>query len=156
MRTYPLNQDRTKDLREKLYKFSVLMPSGCREWSKGVTDHHPYGRICIGGMVRYPHRSSYEIHVGPIPDGMEVCHRCDNPPCINPDHLFLGSMSDNQNDKFKKGRSRGGSKLSVAQVASIKAMIRAGGRTSALAQEFDVHEETIRLIKVGRIWKHVS
>ena len=66
-----------------------------------------YGALQTEGRMEGAHRVSYEINVGPIPEGMEVCHHCDNPPCVRPDHLFLGTTTDNRRDACRKGRARG-------------------------------------------------
>lgn len=78
-------------------------PDACWEWT-GYRNNRGYGKIDRA----YAHRTSYEVHVGPIPDGMEVMHSCDNPPCINPRHLSLGTHLDNMRDMARKGRSRRG------------------------------------------------
>lgn len=79
----------------------------CWEWTGG-TDSHGYGTLQIGTHDKpFPgkaHRISYELHYGSIPDGMLVCHKCDNPPCVNPNHLFVGSYSDNIEDCYAKNR----------------------------------------------------
>jgi hypothetical protein len=75
------------------------MTRDCIEW-KGRTDKDGYGTI----GSRRAHRVAWEQTFGPIPDGLQVLHKCDNPPCCNPDHLFLGTRTDNMNDKVRKGR----------------------------------------------------
>jgi hypothetical protein len=77
----------------------VNKTSGCWIWTAANKDG--YGRYSNSG---YAHRISWEMHFGKIPAGMFVCHKCDNPPCVNPDHLFLGTNQDNVNDMRAKGR----------------------------------------------------
>jgi len=95
-------------------KYRVVADTGCWEWT-GCRDGAPrngsdprgsYGRFALDGYHMMPaHRASYELFRGPIPDGMFVCHHCDNPPCVNPAHLFLGTAQDNADDTVRKGRS---------------------------------------------------
>jgi len=85
----------------------VTKGAGCWEWTAS-TDHKGYGKLAEGGRqgrTLSAHRVSYELNVGPIPDGLLVLHRCDNPPCVRPDHLFVGTHTDNAQDMAKKGRS---------------------------------------------------
>jgi len=70
----------------------------------GTRNQFGYGRLTVGGRMQVVHRLSYELFVGPIPDGLSVLHRCDNPSCINPEHLWLGTYQDNSRDCWAKKR----------------------------------------------------
>lgn len=83
--------------------------TGCHEW-RGSVDESGYGRISVDGKKTGTHRLAYLLAHGEIPDGVEVCHTCDNPPCCNPDHLFLASHRENMLDMSSKGRGPGQSK----------------------------------------------
>lgn len=81
--------------------YAVVGP--CWEWQK-AKDQDGYGFIRYDGRLMHASRASYLLFIGPIPDGMEVCHTCDNPPCVRPDHLFVGTRQDNALDAVGKGR----------------------------------------------------
>lgn len=87
----------------------TLNPDECWPWT-GACSPAGYGRLPDN---TYVHRKSYELHVGPIPEGLFVCHACDNPPCGNPWHLFLGSSAENAQDMARKGRVGGGAPKGV-------------------------------------------
>lgn len=77
--------------------------SGCWLWT-GFEHHNGYGGLMIKNVTVLAHRLSWQIHNGPIPKGLCVCHKCDTPFCVNPDHLFLGTNKDNIHDAIRKGR----------------------------------------------------
>lgn len=130
--------------------------SGCWIWV-GARNSLGYGRAWDGSKERKAHRLSYELHCGPIPDGKVICHKCDNPPCVNPDHLFPGTQAENTADMFAKGRgvipkpvgaNHGRAKLSDADVEEIRASTC---KQRELAAQFGVTQACISLIKAGKI-----
>lgn len=127
----------------------VRRDASCWSWI-GSVNGAGYGQISTSRRAGpiLAHRASWSIHVGPIPDGKQVLHRCDNPPCVNPDHLFLGDPAVNSADKVSKGRQkRGHLKLSIEGVARILA----GGSTRMLAAELGVSQSLVWLVrKQGR------
>lgn len=99
---------KTRPLQERLTE-NLEWNGDCLEW-QGHRRTKGHGQIRVAGRgskCESPHRVAYELWVGPIPEGMFVCHRCDNPPCCNPAHLFLGTALDNNLDMIQKGRYRG-------------------------------------------------
>ncbi len=81
----------------------VRVTPGCWEWT-GAKTHFGYGKMMIAGKVVRAHRVSYELHVGAIPSELLIRHRCDNPACVNPDHLEPGTQADNIQDMMERGR----------------------------------------------------
>jgi hypothetical protein len=136
----------------------------CWLWEAGTNDTG-YGLIRHHGGSSLAHRVSWEIHNGPPPDDRLVCHHCDNPPCVNPAHLFLGTHRDNNDDMAAKGRRRNAPPvgeasvkaiLGVAQVMEIRRRYCPGTVSySMLAAEYGVDKTTIAHIVTHKSWKHV-
>ncbi len=140
---------------ERLKKLSAVnRDSGCIEWTGCL--RNGYGRLIIGSRTDNTrksvaaHRLAYETHVGKIPEGMFVCHSCDNPKCINPDHLFVGTRQDNVDDRERKGRNNHCFKLTDEDVVCIRGYPRKNGIRKHLASKFGVSEHTIKDIRSGK------
>lgn len=119
-------------------------PNGCWEWTASRLPRG-YGRFSLGGKQVGAHRVSWELHHGAIPSGLAVLHRCDNPPCVRPDHLFLGTLVDNIRDMIRKGRDRkargignGRAKLTDEEVAAIRSEVSGGRSQVSVARAFGV------------------
>jgi hypothetical protein len=136
----------------RLERYTLRQPNGCWEW-QGSRLPQGYGILGIKKRNHYAHRVSWEQHHGPIPPGMCVLHRCDNPPCLNPAHLFLGTQGDNMRDMAKKGRAK--AKLTEEQVRELRQ--RKGTRTIyEFAAEYGVSKSLIGYVLNGRVWAHVK
>ncbi len=149
-------------LEERFFKYTVKQKFGCWLWIGSMTRGN-YGiiRPTRSRKMLRVHRVSWIIHKGPIPAGLCVLHKCDNPPCVNPDHLFLGTLKDNTQDMLRKNRTvrylrkgeRSG-KLTWAKVRKIRAILTSNRQTQKeIAEEFGVSEETICSISRGKTWK---
>lgn len=129
-------------------------PSGCYEWTAGRFSSGGYGEFYVKGqgMVR-AHRYAWEREHGPVPEGMFVCHRCDNPPCVRVDHLFLGSPAANAADMASKDRRKGkGSMLSPDDVLAIRSDPR---YQREIAAEYGITQTAVSMIKLRKNWKHL-
>jgi hypothetical protein len=137
--------------------------SGCWEWLG--SKRNGYGRMIVGsrkdGTRRSvsAHRVSFELEYGDIPSGMVVCHKCDNPCCVNPSHLFVGTRQDNVDDRESKGRNnppRGAAnaktKLTEEKVMQIRKKRLQGVSFGKLAKEYGVCKKTIQDAVSGKNW----
>jgi hypothetical protein len=160
--------NRSKNIGTRLWSRTERLDSGCLVWT-GYRGPLGYGEMGDGRKSVRVHRVAYELTYGPIPEGMFVCHRCDNPPCVEPTHLFLGTPKDNVDDMVAKGREARGAmlphtRLTEAQVAEIRQRYvprfgppkRGGRRSNAaeLAEEYGVGVTYIRNIAKG--WERVN
>ena len=143
------------------FEDKVIKIGECWIWNAGKYGNN-YGAFYYNGKQRLAHRASYMIYVGEIPDGMCVCHRCDVHECVNPEHLFLGTLSDNMQDCKRKGRSvnpvlpgetNGRAKLTAEQVVEIMSRIKSGETQISLSKEFGITQASISLIVRGVNWR---
>jgi hypothetical protein len=138
-------------------RFLFSNSKDCWEWRGARTQN--YGVMQADKNSRLAHRVSYTLFVGPIPKGMSVCHKCDNPPCVNPLHLFAGTHADNMADMREKGRARGlvGVEHHSAKLndESAMAIYESAGTQHEIARRFNVSRETVSGIKTKRYWRHI-
>ena len=139
----------------ELYELATLNPeTGCLEW-QGRKDKDGYGHTSYTGKQYGAHRIAYQLAYNvELASNQLVCHSCDNPPCINADHLFLGTHIDNMRDMVAKGRHA--SKLSERNVYEIQEMLRCGEKQNEIAQMFDVGHVTIHSIAIGKQWARLT
>lgn len=152
-----------EDLQERFWKkVNRLSPDECWPWATKTTSRG-YGAFNVGGKLIKSHRIAYRMCRGEIPAGMLVCHRCDNPLCCNPSHLFLGSGKDNIQDMIAKGRQvclsgedHGSSILSEEQVVKIRNDYASGSTQTEIAERHGVSRGAIGDVVARRRWRGVS
>lgn len=135
-------------------------PGLCWLWQRS-RDKDGYGHATFCGQAVRAHRVAYTLDVGDIPEGFSVLHRCDNPPCCNPAHVFLGTQKDNRDDAMTKGRepqgeSRWNARLTVITVKEIRRRRLMGDTYASLARDFRVDLSTIQAACSRRNWKSVA
>ena len=132
----------------------------CWTWT-GYIDQTGYGSISWKGKPVQAHRLAWFLTYGDIPNGLFVLHKCDNPKCANPNHLFLGTNADNQRDKVNKGRQARGetmhtAKLKTQDVILIRKQYHEDRRTQTqIAKDFGMCQSTIERIVNGKYWRHI-
>lgn len=139
--------------------------SGCWVWI-GATNGPGYGKFYDGTKVEMAHRFSFILAHGSIDPGQFICHRCDNPPCVNPEHLFVGSQSDNLRDAYSKGRmaicklnasGRGNQiKLTIYDVREIRLRHRRGETQTSIAEDFEINQTMVSAIVRNKSWASVK
>ena len=133
----------------------------CWSWN-GSKNKAGYGQISVNCKPLLAHRVSWEMHFGAIPRGLQVLHKCDNPECCRPDHLFLGTHAENMRDMFSKGRRKtvalsgsrhGMTKLKEHDVRRIRSELLRGKSQASLAREYSVTLSAVHAISKGKTWK---
>lgn len=135
------------------------MPTNCWEWM-ATTNEKGYGIFQMGLIRKRATHAAIFFSTGAWPEGKQVCHRCDNPCCVRPEHLFLGTPKENTRDMVSKRRAAGPkgdksatAKLTWEQVRAIRSAGRGYGTRKALAEAYGVRPETIDFIRQGKTWK---
>lgn len=155
-----------KKTKEERFWSNVRKSENCWEWTRGLT-HNGYGVFytsSFGKKQFRAHRFCWEISFGKIPQGLLVCHTCDNPKCVRPSHLFLGTHSDNSKDMMRKGRSRSAGlkgekspyhKLNDEKVRKIREMHKNGVSQADIARIFCVNKTAVNKVILRQNWSHV-
>ncbi len=146
-------------LEERFHSKYEVDAFGCWIWT-GARHGDGYGHFGVGGsgVHEKAHRVSYKIHVGPIPDGLIVCHKCDVRPCVNPDHLFLGTYQDNIDDAVSKGRMAVGERSGVSRLTEddVRLIRESPLSERKIATLLGVHRGTVNAVRSGRTWGHLK
>ena len=152
MKTMRMRQ--SGSLRDRFFSRFVKLDNGCWQW-RSHTDKDGYGVLPGDRQSTRAHRLSYEIHRGVIPDDLIVCHHCDNPGCVNPDHLFIGTQKDNAQDALKKRRHYVGEKNGRSKLTeeNVKEILNSNINGQQLADKLGVTRSTINKVRKGITWK---
>ena len=131
----------------------VVKTPTCWVWM-GATNNN-YGQLYDNKVKKHrrAHILAYELFIGPVPDGLNICHRCDVRSCVNPKHLFAASQGDNLKDMYGKKRRHGAKKLTWAKVKEIRRLRRLGRTTYSIGQKFAIAHQTVSEICLGKYWR---
>lgn len=148
-----------KNYKKNFWK-KVIKTNKCWNW-QGAKNNYGYGIFGVFGKLKLSHRFSYEINKGKIPKGLLVCHSCDNPKCVNPEHLWLGTNNDNSIDKVRKGRQfkqngekAPNAKLKLKDVETIRKLYSTKLFTfTELGEIYSMNKSTIRCLIRRLTWK---
>ena len=151
---------RHMSIEDRLNKFHIKNHRGCWNWT-GKKDRMGYGRCSFEGKKQFTHRISHKVFKGPVPDDLCVLHSCDNPACINPDHLRVGTQEDNAGDMLSRNRASVGerhtaSKLNNESVMKIVKLRNDGMTIADIARNFDVASTTVSSVLRGHTWSHLT
>ncbi len=155
-----IDENYLESSKKRFFKYVEKKQDSCWLWS-GALSTGGYGRFVYKRKIWPASRMIWTWEFGEIPDKMMVCHKCDEPACVNPSHLFLGTQKDNMQDMLNKGRweyHRGAMKkplLKSNEVIEIRKMIEDGVNIKEICVKFSLRRSTIENIKYGRSWKHV-
>lgn len=139
-----------------LKNVTINNATGCHQWNGSVCRR--YGRFNISGKSYRAHRLAYKLFLNEDPGDKFVCHKCDNPLCVNPDHLFLGTPADNTKDRDEKGRTARGesrSKIKIKDVIRIRELSNSGLTRVEVAKIIGISKSQVHNIVAGLNWKHV-
>lgn len=149
-----MSKNETKQDLIKRFLCKVKKTETCWEWI--ASNRHGYGQFCINFKVLRAHRVSYELFKGRIPEGLYICHACDNRKCVNPEHLWLGTPTDNIQDMIKKGRAKmygRKGKLNEDKAEEIRQKLLNGTKYKELQKEYGVNRHSIYCIKINKSYK---
>ena len=138
-----------RDVKERIMSKVSINSNGC--WIYDGAYRGEYKVMKVDGRNQSVHREAYKAFLGPIPEGICVCHRCDDPHCCNPAHLFLGTHQDNMRDKIRKGR--GNQALTAQQVIDIRKDTR---KQREIAVEYNIGRSTVAKLKRGFTYKAIG
>lgn len=143
----------SKNSEERFWIYVQKTENECWEW-QGAKNLKGYGKYLLNGKMMLAHRASWIIHNGTIKNGLCVCHKCDNPPCVNPDHLFLGTNHDNIDDMVNKGRQK--RSFTDEQILEIRSKHKDGLSQCKLAKEYGGSRCQIRNMVNGMTYKEIN